>query len=87
MSQVKHRYVCGLKFSLHIHSLIRVFNCCGFLITLPASSEFCGLLATFANSLDPDLSRHSVRPDLDPSCLTLLLFLNEYFEKVMLKKS
>ena len=41
------------------------------LLTLPASSEFCGLLITFANSLDPD---QNVGPDLDWNCLTLLLF-------------
>ena len=35
------------------------------------SSDFCNLLITFANSLDPDHDRHSVDPDLDPNCLTL----------------
>ena len=29
------------------------------------------LLITFANRLDPDQARHSVRPDLDPNCLIL----------------
>ena len=38
--------------------------------SLPASSEFCHLLLTFANSLDPDQ---------DPSCLKF--FLKVYFEK------
>ena len=37
-----------------------------------ASSDFCGLLKTFANSLDPDQDRQNVGPDLDPNCLTLL---------------
>ena len=31
----------------------------------------CCLLITFANSLDPDQARHFVRPNLDPSRLTL----------------
>ena len=35
-----------------------------------ACGDFC-LLITFANSLDPDLDRHSVGPDLDPNHLTL----------------
>ena len=35
------------------------------------SFHFCLLLITFANSLDPDLGRLHVGPDLDPSCLTL----------------
>ena len=44
------------------------------------------LLITFANSLYP----HFVRPDLDPNCLTLLIdtlivFLSELFEKLILK--
>ena len=33
-----------------------------------ASSDFCHLLITFANSLDPDLN---VGPDRDPNCLIL----------------
>ena len=40
-------------------------------LTLPASGEFCCLLITFANSLDPDQARQNVGPDLEPSCLTL----------------
>ena len=36
-----------------------------------ASGDFCCMLITFANSLDPDQDRHSVGPDLDPNCLTL----------------
>ena len=36
-----------------------------------ASVDFCHLLITFANSLDPDQDRQSVGPDLDPNCLTL----------------
>ena len=38
--------------------------------SLPASDNFCHLLITFANSLDPDQARQNVRPDLDPNCLT-----------------
>ena len=36
----------------------------------------------FANSLDPDQARHFVWPDLDPNCLTLMVFLKEVFVKV-----
>ena len=36
-----------------------------------ASGDFCLLLITFANSLDPDQAGQNVRPDLDPNCLTL----------------
>ena len=38
--------------------------------SLSASVEFCCLLITFANSLDPDQAPQNVRPDLDPNCLT-----------------
>ena len=38
--------------------------------SLPASGNFCNLLITFANSLDPDQARQNVGPDLDPNCLT-----------------
>ena len=36
-----------------------------------ASGNFCCLLITFANSLDPDQDQQNVCPDLDPKCLTL----------------
>ena len=40
-----------------------------------ASGDFCCLLITFTNSLDPDQARQNVGPDLDPNCLTLKDFL------------
>ena len=36
-----------------------------------SSGNFCHLLITFANSLDPDQVRRKVVPDLDPNGLTL----------------
>ena len=33
-----------------------------------SSSDFCHLLITFANSLDPDQDRLCVGPDLGPNC-------------------
>ena len=42
-----------------------------------ANGDFCRLLITFANSLDPDQDRQNgpilvhVIPDLDPNCTTL----------------
>ena len=44
---------------------------------------------TFANSLDPDQAGQNVLPDLDPNCLTLIIFLNleRIFQKKVLKKS
>ena len=38
--------------------------------SLPSSGDFCHLLITFANSLDPDQAQQNVRPDLDLNCLT-----------------
>ena len=38
--------------------------------SLPAGGNFCHLLITFANSLDPDQARQNVWPDLDLNCLT-----------------
>ena len=35
-----------------------------------ARSDFFHLLITFANRLDPDQDQFSVRPYLDPNCLT-----------------
>ena len=44
------------------------------------------LLITFANSMDPEQARQNVWPDLEPTCLTLMIFLKEIFKKVNLKK-
>ena len=54
-----------------IHHTGKVTMATNLLHSLPASSKFCCLLITFANSLDPDQARENVGPDLDPSCLTL----------------
>ena len=35
-----------------------------------ASDDFCCLLITFANSLDPDQAQQNISPDLDSNCLT-----------------
>ena len=37
----------------------------------PTNGDFCRLLITFVNSLDPDQDQQNARPDLDPNCLTL----------------
>ena len=47
-----------------------VSRSCSVFNSLPAISDFCYLLITFANSLDPDQARQHVGPDLDPYCLT-----------------
>ena len=36
-----------------------------------ASGNFCHLLITIVNRLDPDQDRQNVGPDLDLNCLTL----------------
>ena len=41
-----------------------------------AKCDFCRLLITFANGLDPDQDRQNVGPDLVPNRLTLIVFLN-----------
>ena len=35
-----------------------------------------------ANSLEPDQARQNVGPDLDPTCLTLMVFLIFFRKKV-----
>ena len=55
--------------------------------SLLTSGNFCYLLITFANSLNPDQDRHNVGPDLDPNCLSLMVFLKEFFEKLFFVKS
>ena len=38
---------------------------------LTSSVDFCHLLITFANSLDPDQDQQNIGPDLVPNCLAL----------------
>ena len=47
-----------------------VSRSCSVFNSLPASVNFCHLLITYANILDPDQARQNVGPDLDPNCLT-----------------
>ena len=47
------------------------------LCLFPLRGDFCRLLITFANSLDPDQARQNVGPDLDLNCLTVMVFLKE----------
>ena len=39
--------------------------------SLPARGDFCCLLISFANSLNPDHARQNVGPDPGPNCLTV----------------
>ena len=51
-----------------------------------ACGDFCHMLITFANSLDPDQDRRNVGPDLDPNCLTLWwCSWKNFMKKVILK--
>ena len=46
-----------------------------FLNSFLPSSHFSHHRITFANSLDPDQDQKNVSPDLDPNCLTPIVFL------------
>ena len=54
----------------HGFSQKRVSTRCFVFNPLPAGVDFCCLLITFLNSLDPDQARQNVGPGLDPNCLT-----------------
>ena len=66
-------------------SLLFFFICYHFLCKydLLVTSQ-CHLLIVFSNSLDPDQARKYVGSDLDPNCLTLMVFMNSkyFFGKV-----
>ena len=51
------------------------------------SSDFCRLVITLANSSNPDQDQENVGPDLDPSCLTLWVFLKFLLKSYFWKKS
>ena len=61
---------------------------CIFETTIVYSTYLWRLLITFANRLEPDQAWQNVGPDLDPNCLTLMVFLKGLFKKNgFLKKS
>ena len=60
----------GIVFYKHNLQFIIYFNMTR-TNSVHASGDFCRLLITFANSLDPDQDRQHVGPDVDPICLTL----------------
>ena len=51
-----------------------------------ASGDFCHLLITFANRLDPDQDGQDVSPGLDPNCLTPSDGIPEFFWKASVLK-
>ena len=52
--------------------------------SFPASDDFCRLLITFVNSLDPDQAEQNVGPDLGPNCLTLWWYSWKLFMKKLI---
>ena len=80
-----HTHTIKPKYALyndHVHFFLIGFFFFFFfflLNSLAASGYFCHLLITFANSLDADQAQQKCPPDLDPSCLTLMVFLKYFF--------
>ena len=66
--------------------IIQVISVEAFLNSFPTSGNFCHLLITFANSLDPDKARQNIGPDLDSNCLTFWWYSWKNFWKNLLKK-
>ena len=78
--------MCALNISLKRNK--KTGNLIAPCLTYLASRPFCHLLIIFANSLDQDKDQQNVGPDLDPNCLTLTVFLKDFFfKKLILKKS
>ena len=55
--------------------------------SVPAGGDFCRLLITFAKSLEPDQALQVVGPGLELNCVTLMVFLKEFSEKVDFEKN
>ena len=69
--------------SLQQHNQYNISWGCSFNSFL-ANCDFCHLLITLANSLDPDQDRQNVGPDLDPNCLTLWWYSWKNFRKKLI---
>ena len=72
-----------IKKNISISHLLKILPRMLSFNSFPGSGDFCQLLKTFANSLDPDQACKKLW-DQDPNCLTLTLmvFLKDFFEKV-----
>ena len=57
---------------------VKISTSAFFVNSFPLVTNFYHLLKSFANSLDPDQAHQNVGPDLDPNCLTLMIFLIFY---------
>ena len=57
---------------------------CNAVLTYQRSVQQCNLRAL---RLDPDQARQNVGSDLDPNCLTLMVFLKEFCENVNFEKN
>ena len=68
---------CHSSTILEINKIIKML-----LFTLPASDNFCHLLISFTNSLDPDQDRQNVGPDLEHNRLKYY-YTEIFFEKVI----
>ena len=58
-----------------------------FPLTLHAPVVLSSADNSLANSLDSDQARHFVKPDLNQNCLTLIVFLIDFFFKKSSKRS
>ena len=73
-----------INFMIQIYCFISRIRCIPY--SFLTSCEFCRLLITFANSLDPDQNRQNVGPDLDPNVWHFDSVPERIFEKVYFEK-
>ena len=64
-------FQCGKYLVAYVLKVDILFLACDSVNTFHASGDFCRLLITFANSLEPDQDRQNVGPDLDPHRFTV----------------
>ena len=81
-----HRF-CQDLFSCHFAGRSRMIPLIsdGTINSFPASGDFCRLLITFANSLNPDKARQNGRSE-SKLFDTLMVFLKDFLKKVNYKK-
>ena len=70
MMEIKKKYQLLSVLTVNSHQ-VRYCSLYMSIYSFFACRDFCHLLITFANSLDPDQDRHNVGPDLNPNGLTL----------------
>ena len=72
---IPRNYPMPFRLSIHVETLTEIDSYFYLQVSLRSAD-------TFTNSFGPDQARQNVGPDLNNNCLTVIIFLDDFFENV-----